>query len=327
MTYNKLIYNLSTTCSVKADAVFDLMPKCVKSKIIYAVGKGATNTCAFLSSIMSECSIPHSRAIGTHHLEPKDRFLRRGWPVSIKKLTVCADRFSKQAEMLSSEELCFLMALELLDTNNGFLMIEMTRELYDKVALKLPIHPYAVIFCDTNGEIRVPSGTEEVIALTNEADHDYISPKTTENGAHLSLVSPNKIEISSSSLLKTSFYYNSEPYVTGAVDKKNIRLASLAIESARTILSAPGLHIARGIKKALPELDAVLLSVSPTVILKLGSPDIELPRTRTYSIITENDGPIPESISEDAVFCGSADFLESVKKNIAHSKKNRHLSR
>ena len=73
MTYKNLKKYLSDNINNEID--FDLIPQGIKSKLIFAVGDGASGTAVFLSSVMNECEISHSRYIHNDGIELKYRFI------------------------------------------------------------------------------------------------------------------------------------------------------------------------------------------------------------------------------------------------------------
>ncbi|MGM9631755.1 MAG: hypothetical protein ACI3XL_01515 [Eubacteriales bacterium] len=323
MTYNELKNQLPSASVPDESPVFDLVPKCVESKIIYAVGAGAANFSAVLSSIMNEGRVAHSRAICSRYLEPKDRFLLRGTPIAVKKLLASADRLTQHNGGVSAEGLYFLLALDLLDAQDEFLIIEVSGEFYGKVACSLPISPYAVVFCDADAVIKCPAGTREVIALTHDDNFDYISSARTDGGARISYTSQNKLEIMSVGLLGAKFFYNTVLYESSIIDRNNIELACLAVECATVLFSQSRLTLARGVKKAKPTLDPVLHSLSPTVLLKLGDDNVTLPKENRFKTVTEDNFSSFVGLDGDTVFCGSREFLDSVKMNLKNFRKRK----
>lgn len=323
MTYNELKSQLLSASVPDESPVFDFVPKRVKSKIIYAVGAGAANFSAVLSSIMNEGKVAHSRAICSRYLEPNDRFLLRGTPIAVKKLLASADRLMQHNAGVSAEGFYFLLALDLLDSQDEFLIIEVSGEFYEKVACSLPISPYAVVFCDADSVVQCPKDTHEIIALTHNDNFDYISSSRTDDGVRISYVSPNKLEIMNVGLLGAKFFYNSELYESSIIDRNNIELACLAVECATMLFSQSRLTLARGVKKAKPMLDPVLHSLSPTVLLKLGDDNVTLPGRNHFKTVTEDNFSSFVGLDGDTVFCGSREFLESIKMNLKNFRKRK----
>lgn len=313
MTYT----NLNKYLSANNTKVFDFPHICAKSKAVFIIGAGASNTGAYISSIMTECNIPHSRYINSDKIDIKHRFIKNGDLVDLDNLCSKAEHLiKKHNKAIGKDELLLLLALELLD-GNEYLLIEMSEELYEK-AIK-SIIPYSIVFAINDDKVCdkliscVPSGVTEIISLCQRDNHDYISTIRSSNGARVSFASPNKITYHKSDLLGTSFFHYSYQYRITAIDQNNVRLAHLAIEAVTALFSPPRPYVYKGLKKARAINDLEIYSLSPTVLLKEGD-SFSLHRKMKFKTVTENDKI--EKPTENTVFCGSKEFLARVKETI-----------
>ena len=98
MTYKNLKKFLTENTFTNIKLLFDLMPQGVKSKVIFSVGEGSHITSTLISSIMSECDIPHSRYIKHDEYELKNRFVRQNESINITELCKTADHLLQKAK-------------------------------------------------------------------------------------------------------------------------------------------------------------------------------------------------------------------------------------
>ncbi len=316
MTYKNLKKYLSD--NINNEIGFDLIPQGIKSKLIFAVGDGASGTAAFLSSVMNECEISHSRYIHNDGIELKYRFISSGEYISIDKLCQRAEELIKRSgKSISFDALLLSCALSMLD-GTDYIILEMSEQIYRQI-IKHTI-PFALILA-MDDDITVceltdsaPTGINEIVALTNESNYDYISNKLNKNGARITYASPNKRTISSSTVFGTDFFHYDYLYKTRAINLCNIPLAHLAIESATALFSTPRPLIRIGISKAIPINDLELYSLSPTILFRDGKSDFKLFHKLKFKIITDNqEFAIP---TEDTVFCGKRAFIEEIKRKL-----------
>lgn len=316
MTYKNLKKYLLD--NINNEIGFDLIPQGIKSKLIFAVGDGASGTAAFLSSVMNECEISHSRYIHNDGIELKYRFISSGEYISIDKLCQVAEELIKRSgKSISSDALLLSCALSMLD-GADYLILEMSEQIYRQI-IKHTI-PFALILA-MDDDITVceltdsaPTGINEIVALTNESNYDYISNKLNKNGARITYASPNKRTISSSTVFGTDFFHYDYLYKTRAINLCNIPLAHLAIESATALFSAPRPLIRIGISKANPINDLTLYSLSPTVLFREGNDDFLLFHNMKFKIAYESDEfAIP---IENTVYCGNNDFIKEIKRKL-----------
>lgn len=59
ITYRSLKSFVNKNTQSHNNKIFDLIPTCIKSKILFIVGADRSNTAAYLSSVMSSCEIKH----------------------------------------------------------------------------------------------------------------------------------------------------------------------------------------------------------------------------------------------------------------------------
>ena len=104
MTYKNLQKFLSN--NINTEIKFDLIPKGIKSKLIFIVGDKATNTASFLSSIMRECKIDHSRYSFDKNTEIKYRFIKSDELLPMGDICKCAEHLiNKSSKSINSDEL------------------------------------------------------------------------------------------------------------------------------------------------------------------------------------------------------------------------------
>lgn len=316
MTYKNLKKFLSN--NINTETKFDLIPKGIKSKLIFVVGDMAKNTASFLSSIMNECKIEHSRYIFDESAEIKYRFIKSGVPVPMDDICQCAEYLIKKSnKSINSDELLLICALELL-YGSEYLILEMSEELYRKIIRY--VAPYALILAIDDDALtqeiidHAPVGLEEIIALSKKDNFDYISTQKSSAGAKVTYASPNKRTIASSTVFGTDFFHYDYLYKTRALNLNNIPLAHLAIESATVLFSAARPLMRIGIYNASLTNDLELYSLSPAILLREGKDDFSLFHKMKFKTVYENDElsfPV-----EDTVFCGNRDFINKIKRTL-----------
>ncbi len=321
MTYKHLNAFLAENEQSSCNEFFDLIPNGIKSKIILAVGKGACNTAAYLSSVMSHLNISHSKYVGAKSLDLKNRFIAEGRNADINELcNISAAIAKKTKRAVGSEELCFLLALKLLDGASEYLIITISDAFYLKIAGRTDIPPHAVIFTTFDDALSdgqkelVHAGAKEIIMLSQKDDRSYISSEKNTAGVRTSNVSANKIVTYKTNLMGTEFYYNSQLYHIVSIDKNNVPLACLAVEAAKNLFKTTYPLIYKGLKHARAPIDLELYSLSPAVFFKTGKNDFSLPKKMKFDIVTDMDGF--KKPTENTIFCGSPEFIDSVKEKL-----------
>lgn len=313
MTYRSLKSFINRNNQQHNAIIFDLIPHSVKSKIIFVVGNGASNTAAFLTSILSACEIKYLHFLNDC-ININKKLLQNGVAIPIEFICENAENILKATKkMISNEDLFFYLSLSF--CNDEYAIIEISEEYYNKT--KDNISPYAIIFTNEDSASLIENAhkdVKEIISLSYDDDFDYISTKTNKNGTRITLASPNKIAISNSNLFGTSFYHYSYLYHTSTLDLNNVSLAHLAIESASVLFSAPRPYIYKGLENAKALHDFVLYSLSPTVLLYEGENNFKLHHRLKFKIVTEND--MFEIPTENTIFCGSKEYLEQIKQKL-----------
>lgn len=318
MTYKNLKKFLYENQNNKS-YIFDLMPRCIKSKIILAVGDGACNASSFLSSILNERGLSHSRYISCDELELKDRFLQNGNTIEIDNLCQNAEKLIRKSnKVIGTEELLFTLSLIVLESD--YVILEISDELYESVVKKLTFIPHAILFCtpcDERNEKLIdlaPSGVAEIFALSQKENFDYISNIKSSGGTRVSYASQNKITVYKTNLFFTEIFYFSYLYRIPSIDLNNTLLASIAIDCARLLFESSRATIHKGIANAKLFGDIELYSISPNILFKLGNSNFALPQNAKYNVITSlEDFKAP---TENTIFCGDRDFIEAVKNKL-----------
>ena len=294
---------------------FDLTALAVKSKIIFAIGGGASNVCAMLSSIMYECEIPHSRYINIDYFDLRDRFLNNNDSVSLDKICKNAEKIKKMANsIISGDDLLFCLSLSLLD--GEYILIEMSEEYYKSLISRINFSPFAILLCSLDDKkneelIKITPNTTHVCALSQKENYDYIRP-IDKNGRKTALVSKNKYLVKSTNLLFADFYHFSYLYRLPCIDSNNIFLATLAIESATLLFSAPRPYIYKGLSNAMLPCELKLISISPIILLKIGDDNFKLPKGLSCDKITE---VIPsQKPTQNTIFYGNKEYIDKIKK-------------
>lgn len=298
---------------------FDLMPRGIKSKIIFCVGDGASNTASALSSILSERGIAHSHYVNCFSQELKNRFLKDKMPVQIDLICQNAEKIiRKSGKNISNDALLFALALRVLD--DEYVIIEMSDTFYDTVSGRLSFTPLSVLFTTTNDENnrslieKAPRGVEEIFAISQAPDYDYVSNHKNKFGTRVSYVSQNKITVAKQGIIGTDVYYYSYLYRLPTIDQRNNLLMILAHDCARVLFGISKATIYKGLAKARLINDFEVYSVCPNVLLYIGNEEFVLPQGMRYKIIREGEDIRPPT--ENTVFCGSADFLSEVKRKL-----------
>lgn len=282
MTYKSLNNFINKNKQEHNSKIFDLIPFDIKSKIIFIVGNRASNVGSFLTSIMSACEISHTHYINSNRVDFNKRFLHNELPISQEIICENAEKLLKISKKSLSNDDLFL-AITLSVTNEEYTIIEMSEDYYNYA--KEYISPFALILSVKDDEKianlieNAPDSVKEIISLSNKENFDYISNKTNDKGARITLASANKITIADANLLGTSFYHYSYLYHISALDLNNVSLAHLAIESANVLFSAPRPYIYKGLDSARPIFDLKLYSLSPTILIWNGEDDYLLHHT------------------------------------------------
>lgn len=312
MTYKHLIKFIKENIY---ESNFDLTALDVKSKIIFAIGDGASNVCAMLSSIMYECEIPHSRYINIDYFDLRDRFLNNNDSVSLDKICKNAEKIKKMANsIISSNDLLFCLSLSLLDEN--YILIEMSEEYYKLLIGRINFSPFAILLCSLNDKkneelIKITPSTTHICTLSQKENYDYIR-HADENGRKTALISKNKYLVKSTNLLLTDFYHFSYLYRLPCVDSNNVLLATLVIESATLLFGAPRPYIYKGLSKAILPCDLKLASISPIILLRIGDDNFKLPKGVSCEKIS---GVIPsQKPIQNTVFYGNKNYIDTIKK-------------
>ena len=316
MTYKKLKKYISENKSTDEDRFFDFIPQNIRSKIILTVGDETSNASAFFSSIMKAYSIPHSRYSMAENIELKNRFLRSLSPINIDELSTVADRIVRRSQkMILSENLLFLLALNLL-SNNEYLLIDVSLSLYQHLIGR--INPYAIIFAlndDDKAEELIASasaGTKYIISLAQRNDYSYRPTVTAPCGATVSYASKNKITVKSADIMGTDFFHYDYLYHIPTIDQNNVPLAHLAIESASLIFAAIRPKIHDGLSDARDLYDLELYSLSPAVYLRNGDNNFVLHHRMKFNIVTNETDFVPPT--QNTVFCGNIEYIDKIKK-------------
>ena len=294
---------------------FDLTALAVKSKIIFAIGDGASNVCAMLSSIMYECEISHSRYINIDYFDLRDRFLNNNDSISLDKICKNAEKIKKMAKsIISGDDLLFCLSLSLLD--GEYILIEMSEEYYNSLISRINFSPFAILLCSLDDKkneefIKITPNTTHVCALSQKENYDYIRP-IDKNGRKTALVSKNKYLVKSTNLLFADFYHFSYLYRLPCIDSNNIFLATLAIESATLLFSKPRPYIYKGLSNAMLPCELKLISISPIILLKIGDDNFKLPKGLSCDKITE---VIPsQKPTQNTIFYGNKEYIDKIKK-------------
>lgn len=317
MTYRSLKTFINRNKQPNNTRIFDLIPKNIKSKIIFVVGEDANNTAEYLSSIMSAYEIAHLRYTNNKNIDINKRFLQNSTQISLDLLCENAENILKACKKtLSNEDLLFCIALSF--ASSAYSIIEISEQYYNYI--KDYYSPFALILTIKDDEKvdkiidSAPKGVREIIYLSKKDNFDYVSNKYNPNGARITIASKNKIIISNSSLLGTSFYHYDYLYHVSTLNLNNISLAHLSIESARVLFSAPRPYIYSGLENAKPPHDLTVYSLSPTIILHNSESEFQLHHRLKFNVLNENDEfEIP---TENTIFSGSADFLEGIKEKL-----------
>lgn len=317
MSYRALKKFINANIQPNNIEIFDLIPKDIKSKIVFVVGKYAGNAAAYLSSIMSACGVSHLHYKDIKDLEINRRFSLNGLSVSLDAICDSAENIlSKSKRRLSNRDLFLLLSLsfDIVD----YICIEVDEDYYNHI--KYNISHFALIIADNNDEKAsalinsTPNGTAEIISLSKKNNYDYISNKRAKNGARITLASPNKITYANANLLGTEFYHFDYLYHISALDLNNISSAYLAIEAAQVLIGAPRPYIYKGLENAKIPHDLELYSLSPAILLRRGKNDFKLHHRLKFKTVTEDDEF--ETPTQNTVFCGSEDYIETIKHKL-----------
>lgn len=318
MTYRSLKTFIKNNRQENNEKIFDLIPKGIKSKIIFVTGEGAPNTACYLSSIMSACEIPHLHYINSPNRCISKRFLINNIPIAVDMLCENAQKILESAQkIISNDDLLFLLSISFSD--DKYAIIEISEEYYDH--LKNYFSPFALILA-INDDLKTeniinsaPKDVKEIISLSENDDFDYISTKFNHNGTRITLASPNKIIVSNSNVLGTSFYHYNYLYRTSAINLNNIPLAHLAIEAAGVLLSAPRPYIYKGLENVTLPDDLILYSLSPAILLyEGGEKDFRLHHKLKFNVLSEGDEF--EAPTENTLFFGSKEYVNEIKEKL-----------
>lgn len=322
MTYKNLKKHLLKNNISDSKTFFDLMPLCIKSKIILCIGEYACNTASFLSSVMKTSKIQHSHYVHSDDVELKDRFLSSISSAEVSDLALKAYNLFKRVKgTLSNDELLFLLALKLLDGKDEYLILEVPTDFYINSLSPLDLPIYALILCffdDAKSQKCIslaPQSVKEIVALSQKHDYDYVSTSKNRNGTRVTYISNNKYNITRAGILcGTEFYYFSQLYFINVIDQNNVPLAALSIQSAKLLFGISYPMIAKGLGKAKLLYDLKLWSLSPTVLFYTGQPNFKLPlRSKAHIITNENE---EYSKNDTVIFCGNDEFINRIKENI-----------
>ncbi len=318
MTYKHLKKFLADNTRTENIMAFDLIPNGIRSKAIFIVGESTGNTGAFLSSIMSECNISHSRYINSEGLDLKNRFINLNSVIDINKLCESAKYTIKKCKkLISNDTLLFILSLDLLD-GSEYIIIEISEMLYSDVIEIFT--PNAIIFAlndDKKAEKYIqnaPLGVAEIITLSQNENKDYISNSKNANGARISYASQNKITPFRANLLGTEFYHFNYLYHIPTIDQRAIPHAHLAIEAAAALFAPSKPLIYKGLENARPTDDFEIYSISPNVLLWKGEQNFELYHKMKYKIVTNKDEFATPT--ENTVFCGDTAFIAEIKEKL-----------
>jgi hypothetical protein len=317
MTYRSLKKFINENKQSNNSKIFDLIPICIKSKIILVMGENASNTASFLTSIMRVCEISHVHYTNSDDISPIKRFVKNDTIISMDLICENAENIINTSKKnISNEDLFFSLALSFCDCE--YAIIEISETYYNSI--KNNISPFALIFTSNDDEKaseiieNAPNGVKEIISLSKKDNFDYVSHKYNANGAHLTLASPNKISISNSNLLGTSFYHYDYLYHICEIDLNNVYIAHLAIECASVLFSAPRPYIYKGLENARLKRNLILYSLSPAILLYEGNKDFNLYHKLRFKTVTEGD--IFEIPNENTIFYGSKEYIEQVKEKL-----------
>ena len=320
MTYKHLKSFLKANTISYADNFFDLIPKNIKSKIILAVGNRASEASAYLSSIMSNMEIAHSRYIDIPTLELKDRFIKYGVTADTSELTALADRIIKKcSKNISTAELCFILALELLADEGEYLILEMSDEMFMRIFSGSSFSAHTVILTTLDDALTkkqanlISLTTANIFTLSEQDDFDYISQQTNENGVRITYSSGNKTVKFRSDLFGTVFYYNVQEFYIKSFDLNNILPACLAVECARALFNAPLPLLQIGLKSTKLPRDIELFRLSPTILL-CERKDFSLDHHLKFRVVTESDEILRPT--ENTLFCGNIEFKKKTKNAV-----------
>ena len=316
MTYRSLKTFIKNNTQPDNPNLFDLIQLSIKSKIILVIDDGASNTSAYLSSIMSACEIEHFH-YKNDNIDINKRFLLNGTPISIDSLCISAEKILKSTKkILSTNDLLFSLALSF--CNSEYAIIELDEEYYNHI--KDIFIPFALVLTFKNDEKanafidNAHLEVKEIVSISEKDNFDYISSKYNQNGTRITYASPNKITLSNSDLLGTNFYHYDYLYHIFALDLNNVRFAHLAIETAQVIFKAPRPYIYKGLDSARIPHDLILYSLSPTILLREGGNDFKLHHILNFKTATENDNF--EMPTENTIFYGSKDYIETIKDKL-----------
>lgn len=312
MTYRTLKTFINKNTQPHNDKIFDLIPENIKSKIIFVIGNGSSNTAAYLSSIMSACEISHVHYLNDIGIEIYKKLLKNGAPFETDLLCKNAERIiNNNKKALSNDDLFFALSLSLDECE--YTLIEMSEEYY--YFIKDKFSPHALILTSSNDLLEcAPIDTQEIITLSKEENFDYISNQYNQNGARITFASPNKITLSSANLLGTCFYHYDYLYHISSIDLNNVAFAHLSIEAARIIFNAPRPYIYQGIETARLTCDLELYSLSPVIILREGKNDFKLHHALNFKVLTNDDKfEIP---TDNTIFCGDKEYIQAIKDKL-----------
>lgn len=187
MTYRSLKSFIKNNTQPNNDKIFDLISVDIKSKIIFVIGDGASNTSAYISAIMSACEIGHF-SYTNKNIEINKKFFLNGTPIDIDLICENAEKILKTTQKKISND-DFLFCLSLLFCDSEYAIIEISEDYYKQI--KDIFTPFAIIlsFKDdkkSNNFIEyVPQGIKEIISLSKKENFDYISNKFNEKGTRI----------------------------------------------------------------------------------------------------------------------------------------------
>ena len=309
MTYRSLKTFIKNNTQEHNTKIFDLIPFSVKSKIIFVIGKDANNTASYLTAIMKACEIEYTRLINDK-IDINKKILQNGMRIPMDMLCENAEKIIKSTnKMISNDDLFLCLALSFSD--NDYSIIEIREEYYLKI--KDIISHLAIILTTDNQSLveNAPKEIKEVIALSKEDNFDYISNTYNQNGARITLASPNKIIISNGNLLGTCFYHYNYLYHVSTLNLNNVPLAHLSVEAATVLFYAPRPYIYKGLDNAILHRDVELYSLSPPVLLYEGENDFKLHHRLKFKKVTVDDEFV-FSI-DNTIFCGNKEYIEAIK--------------
>ena len=265
---------------------------------------------------MSACEIEHFH-YQNDNIDINKRFLLNGTPISIDSLCISAEKILKSTKkILSNNDLLFSLALSF--SNSEYAIIEISEEYYNHI--KDIFIPFALVLTFKNDEKanafidNAHLEVKEIVSISEKDNFDYISNQYNQNKSRITFASPNKITLSNSDLLGTSFYHYDYLYHIFALDLNNIQFAHLAIEAAQVLIKAPRPYIYKGLESARIPHDLVLYSLYPTVLLREGENDFKLRHRLKFKTVIENDKF--EMPTENTIFCGSKEYIEIIKEKL-----------